>query len=136
MNIEPYLFFNGRCDEAMAFYAALGAQPGVVLRHRDNPAPVPEGAVPAGWEDKVMHATMRIGDTTVMMSDGNADVPAVFDGFRLALNVADAAAANKAFHALSEGGRVDVPLGATFFSPRFGMVTDRFGVGWIVVAAP
>lgn len=140
IQIEPYLFFNGRCDEAIQFYQqTLGAEVQMMLRNREAPAPeggAPEdcGEMPPGMEDKVMHATLRIGNTNVMMSDGLCDGKPVFEGFRLSFNVADAAAADRLFNALGAGGSVQMPLAKTFWSPCFGMLTDRFGVGWMISA--
>ena len=133
IQIEPYLFFNGRCEEAIEFYQqTLGAEVQMMLRHREAP---PTPGVPPGMDDKVMHATLRIGHTNVMMSDGMCDGKAVFEGFRLSFSVADAAAADRIFNALGAGGSVQMPLAKTFWSPCFGMLTDRFGVGWMVSAA-
>jgi PhnB protein len=131
--VHSYLFFNGRCEEAMEFYRnAAGARIGMVLRFSESPEPAPEGMVPPGWENKIMHCDFTIGQTMVMASDGCAESPH-FDGFRLALTVPTQADANRVFHALAEGGTVDMPLGKTFWSPRYGQVTDKFGVGWMVM---
>ncbi len=134
MLIQPYLFFDGRCEEALDFYRrAVGADVEMLMRYRESPDPPPPGMVPPGSEDKVMHASLRIGDTVVMASDGcNAGRPS-FQGFSLSLSVGDEAEADRVFAALSDGGQVQMPLGTTFFSPRFGMLTDRFGVGWMVI---
>lgn len=130
--IEPYLFFGGRCDEALEFYrTALGAEIEMIMRFNENPEPMPPGAVPAGFENKVMHATMRIGASRVMASDGN-EPGAKFEGFSLSLAVPNEAEAERAFAALAKDGTVGMPLGKTFWSPKFGMVTDRFGIGWMV----
>lgn len=135
MKVEPYLFFNGRCDEAIAFYQeALGAELTFLMRMNESPDPIPADALPAGFENKVMHATLRIGDSLVMVSDGNCNEPSGFKGFRLSLAVNDAAAAERAFAALLHGANVTMPLGKTFWSPAFGMLEDRFGVGWMVIA--
>ena len=134
--IQPYLFFGGRCEEALEFYRrALGAEIGMVMRYKDSPDPTPPGMLPAGFENKVMHAEFRIGETTVMASDG-CETATRFAGFSLALNVPTEADADKAFSALSEGGQVRMPLGKTFWSPRFGMLVDRFGVDWLVSTMP
>lgn len=136
MPIEPYLFFNGRCDEAIAFYTrAMGAEASYLIRYRDSPEPPPPGTLPPGFEDKVMHANLRIGDATVMMSDGNRNDGPQFQGFSLCLNLPDATAVHSAFTALSEGGQVVMPPGETFWSPCFGMLTDRFGLGWMLMVA-
>jgi PhnB protein len=129
--IEPYLFFEGRCEEAMAFYEqALGAKVEAVMRYRDNPDGM-HG--PPGMEDKVMHALMRVGGAAVMMSDGHCSGQPGFQGFGLAVTAPEEAAAHRFFAALAEGGEVRMPLGKTFFSPCFGMVADRFGVLWMLI---
>lgn len=130
--IEPYLFFGGRCEEALEFYrAALGASVDFLMRYKDSPEPPPPGMLPAGFEDKVMHATVRIGEAAFMASDGCQE-GGKFDGFSLSLELPTLADVDRAFAALSEGGSVRMPLGKTFWSPRFGMVTDRYGIGWMV----
>ena len=135
MKIEPYLFFEGRCEEAIEFYrTALGAEVQMKMRYKDSPEPCPSGITPPG--DKIMHASLRIGDTVVMASDGDCKGPKSFQGFALSVSVPNEAAADRAFNALSAGGNVIMPPGKTFFSPRFGMVTDRFGVTWMVIVAP
>lgn len=132
--VQPYLFFGGRCEEALAFYrVALGAEVEMMLRFRDSPQP-PPGALQPGFEDKVMHASFRIGTTTLMASDG-CGAGATFSGFSLSLTVASESEADRAVAALSQGGTVSMPLAKTFWSPRFGMVTDRFGIGWMVSVA-
>jgi PhnB protein len=137
MNIEPYLFFEGRCDEAIEFYGrALGAEVTALMRYKDSPEPPPPGMIPPGSESKVMHANLRIGDTTAMVSDGNCSGRPDFRGFSLSITAPDVARANQLFAALAEGGRVQMPLAKTFFSPRFGMVADRFGVSWMVIVMP
>ena len=134
MQIRPYLFFEGRCDEAVAFYEdALGAELGMLMRYRDLPDPQP-GSVPPGGEDKVMHGELRIGEASSLVSDGFCRGQPSFQGFSVALTVPDAETARRRFDALAQGGQVRVPLGPTFFSPAFGMVADRFGVGWMVVS--
>lgn len=134
MTIQPYLFFDGRCDEALEFYKqALGAAVPMLMRFGDAPDQPPPGAMPPGYEKKVMHAEVRIGDAVFMASDGHCGGAARFDGFSLSLTVADEAAARRAFDALAADGEVRMPMGKTFFSPCFGMVADRFGVGWMVI---
>jgi PhnB protein len=136
MQVQPYLFFDGRCDEAIAFYQdALGAKVDVKMRFRDNPDPQP-GMCPPGSEDKVMHASLRVGETVVMCSDGMAAGKPEFKGFSLSLDVPTEAEADRLFAAVGQGGKVVMPLGKTFFSPRFGMVADRFGVVWMVIVVP
>ena len=135
MDVQPYLFFDGRCEEALQFYAqVLGARVESLMRFSECPDPMPEGMMPPGTENKVMHASLRIGGSTIMASDGNCGGNPVFQGMSLALSLPDAAEADRVFHALADGGQVRMPIGKTFFSPRFGMVADKFGVGWMVMA--
>jgi len=134
MVVQAYLFFDGRCEEALGFYQrALGAELEMMMRFKEGPEPSSPGMVPPGSEDKVMHASFRIGDTTVMASDGRCLGKPNFQGFALSITAADEAQADRTFAALADGGQVQMPLGKTFFSPRFGMVTDRFGVSWMVI---
>jgi PhnB protein len=134
MQLHPYLQFDGRCDEAVAFYReALGAEVVMLVRFRDGPDP---GMVPPGAEDKVMHMRLRIGETTVLASDGRCLGKPSFQGFSLSLTVASDAEAERCFTALANGGQVQMPLAKTFFSSRFGMVADRFGVSWMVYVGP
>jgi PhnB protein len=134
MIVEPYLFFEGRCEEAMAFYTrAVGAKVETLMRYGESPEPPPPDMVPPGSQNKVMHARFRIGDSSIMGSDGNCSGKATFGGFCLTLTVASEADAKEKFAALSEGGSVTMPLARTFFSSSFGMLTDRFGVGWMVI---
>jgi PhnB protein len=133
MQVEPYLFFEGRCEEAVEFYRrAAGAEVIMLMRYSESPDPLPPGMVPPGSENKVMHASMRIGGTTVMASDGGCTGQTGFRGFSLAITVPDAATADRLFAGLADGGKVEMPLGKTFWSPHFGMLTDRFGVGWMI----
>jgi PhnB protein len=133
MPIEPYLFFNGRCDEAIAFYQqAIGARVEMLLRYHELPESCPEGPMPPDWKGKIMHASLDINGSRVMMSDGNSPAAPAFHGFALSLPLLDEAAAGRVFTALAEGGHVVMPLGKTFWSPCFGMVTDRFGILWQV----
>ena len=132
MQAQPYLFFDGRADEALAFYQkVLGAKVEMLMRFKENPEPA---ANPPGSAEKVMHCAFRVGDTQVMASDGNCGGKANFQGFSLALSVRDVPEAKRLFAALGEGGQVQMPLSQTFFSPSFGMVADRFGVSWMVLA--
>jgi PhnB protein len=134
MLVQPYLFFGGRCQEAIDFYRdVLGAEVQMLMRFKESPEPPPPGMVPDKWGDKVMHACLKVGDTQVMASDGCATSEPEFKGFSLSLTVPDEAAADRTFAALSDRGKVTMPLGKTFFSPRFGMVVDRFGIGWMVI---
>jgi len=131
MQIQPYLFFDGRAEEALEFYQSkLGAKVEMLMRYKENPEP---GYNPPNSDQKVMHACVRIGDTAVMASDGNCTGKPSFQGFSLSLNANNPAEAERLFKALAEGGQVQMPLGKTFFSPAFGMVADRFGVSWMVV---
>ena len=134
MNIQPYLFFDGRCDEALEFYTKiLGARINMLMRFKDSPEPPPPGCAAPGTENKVMHAEIRIGETVVMVSDGRCAGKAAFQGVSLCLTVAGVVDADRAFNALAAGGEIQMPLAKTFFSPRFGMVADRFGVSWMVI---
>jgi PhnB protein len=134
MQVQPYLFFDGRCEEALEFYRkALGAEVATLMRFKDSPEPAQPGMCPPGSENKVMHASFRIGDTTVMASDGQCTGQPSFKGFALALAASSDAQAEKLFAALADGGQVQMPLTKTFFSSRFGMVGDRFGVSWMVI---
>jgi PhnB protein len=133
--VQPYLFFGGRCDEAMEFYRqALGATVEMVMRFSESPDPPPPGMVPSGFEDKVMHASFKIGDSLLMASDG-CDPQTKFTGFSLSLALPTAEEADRAFAALAEGGQITMPLTQTFWSPKFGMLTDRFGIGWMITVA-
>ena len=133
MLVQPYLNFDGRCEEALEFYrGALGAEVTALMRFKDSPEPHAPGMVPPGAQDKVMHASFRIGDTTVMASDCHAGGRPSFQGFSLSLTLPDGARAERAFAALTDGGQVQMPLGKTFFASRFGVVADRFGVSWMV----
>ncbi len=137
MKVQPYLFFDGRCEEAIDFYKrALGAEVLMLMRFNESPDPPPAGMVAPGSENKIMHAAMRIGETEVMASDGRAMGKPEFKGVTLSLSASSEAEADRLFNALAEGGQVQMPIGKTFFSPRFGMVADRFGVSWMVVTTP
>jgi PhnB protein len=138
VKIEPYLFFDGRCEEAIAFYKeALGAEVLMTMRYKDMPPEAAaQGKMPPEAADKIMHTSLMIGDTRVMAADhcGQGAHPK-FDGFSLSIGASDEATATKMFNALAKGGQVRMPLGKTFFSPCFGMVADKFGVGWMVIVA-
>jgi len=137
MLVQPYLFLDGRCEEAIEFYRkALGAEVEMLMRFKDCPEPALPGMVPSGSENKVMHSCLRIGETRVMASDGHCLGKPNFQGFSLSLTVPNAAEADRVFATLGNGGQVQMPLNKTFFSPRFGMVADRFGVSWMVIVAP
>lgn len=135
MNVQPYLFFDGKCEEALEFYkSAIGAKIDMMMRFSEAPEKPPEGAMPAGSEKKIMHAAFKVGDTQIMASDGHCAGKPSFQGFGLTLNAANDAEADKLFNAVGKGGQVQQPLTKTFFASRFGMVTDRFGVMWMVIA--
>ena len=131
--IQPYLFFGGRCEEAINFYRkAIGAEVDMMMRFSESPEPPPPGMLKAGFEKKIMHSSFRVGDSTIMASDGCGPDESGFKGFSLSISLKTAAEVDRAFAALSEGGQVTMPLSQTFWSPRFGMLTDKFGVGWMV----
>jgi PhnB protein len=130
--IQPYLFFNGRCEEALEFYHhTLGAEVILLLRFKEAPDAPPGDMMPPDWEEKVMHSSFRIGESILMAADGRGETRS-FQGISLTLTLPDADEARRVFIALSEGGSVEMPLGETFWSPCYGMLTDRFGLGWIV----
>ena len=134
MAIQPYLFFEGRCEEAIEFYrAAVGAELVMLMRNKESPD---QSQTAPGTEDKVLHAAFNIGGSMVMASDGYSSGKPEFKGFSLSIDAPDAAGAKRFFDALSKGGSVQLPLQQTFFSPAFGMLTDRFGVGWMVMVQP
>ncbi len=134
MQVQPYLFFDGRCEEAIEFYRrVLRAEVQMLMRFKDSPEPPQPGTCPPGSENKIMHASLRIGETRVMLSDGRCQGRPKFDGFALSVDAPDEKAAERLFAALSDGGEVRMPIAKTFFSPRFGMTADRFGVTWMVI---
>jgi PhnB protein len=131
--ITPYLFFGGRCEEALEFYRqALGAKVNMVMRFNESPDPTPPGMLPPGFESKIMHSELEIRGARLLASDG-CETGSKFNGFRLALTVPSEADARKLFDALAAGGSVEMPLTPTFWSPCYGMVTDKFQVGWMVM---
>lgn len=133
MKVEPYLFFEGRCEEALEFYRkALGAEIVMIMRNKEAPEKPPPGMLPPGTDNKVMHASFVVGDTTVMASDGMCSGQPAFKGVSLSLSVASVAEGERLFKALADGGQVRMPFGKTFWSPGFGMVADRIGVGWMI----
>ena len=137
LSIEPYLFFNGRCEEAIGFYRkALGAEVEMMMRNNESPEPQAPGTVPPGFENKILHASFRIVQTRVMASDGYSPEKAGFQGVSLSISVPNKGQADRMFAALTDGGQVKLPLTKTFFSPAFGMLEDRFGVGWMINVAP
>ena len=137
MLVQPYLFFEGRCEEALEFYGqALGAKVEMMMRYKESPEPCDPKMVPPGSENKVMHATFHVGDSTLMASDGGCSGKPNFGGVSLSLTVPSAEDAARLFQSLGEGGQVQMPLAKTFFSPSFGMVADRFGVSWMIYVSP
>ncbi len=136
MHVQAYLFFDGRCEEAVELYrTAINAEVTSLLRFKDNPEPDSAKMCPTGGEDSVMHCSFRIGDTEILASDGMGSGKPTFAGISLAITVPDEATARQYFAALQEGGgQVQAPLTPTFFSPSFGMVADKFGVSWMIVA--
>lgn len=134
--VQPYLFFDGKCEEAIQFYTrALGAKVNMQMRYKDSPEPPPPGCGPVD-SNKIMHAQFQIGDTVIMASDGRATGSPKFEGFSLSITKQTAAEVEGAFKALADGGRVEMPLAKTFFSELFGMLVDRFGVFWMVLVKP
>lgn len=134
--LQPYLFFDGRCEEAIEFYRkTLGAEVQMLMRFKEAPDPQAAGGCAPGSENKVMHASVKIGDATVLMSDGRCQGKPSFEGFALSLTISEVAEAERLFAALSKGGQVQMPMSKTFFSPAFGMVSDAIGVTWMVYVA-
>jgi PhnB protein len=134
MSVTPYLFLDGRCEEAIEFYKKhLGAEVGMMMRFKDAPA---EAKCAPGHENKIMHACVTINGAPVMLSDGRAENKPEFKGFALSLDAKEAADGERMFNALSQGGQVQMPLMETFFAKTFGMVADKFGVGWMIIAGP
>jgi PhnB protein len=139
MQVQSYLFFDGRCEEALDFYKkSLGAKVEMMMRFKESPEPPQPGSGCGGpgTGDKIMHVSFQVGDTTVMATDGRAEGKPMFQGFALAITANSTADADTMFNALSDGGQVQMPMTKTFFSPRFGMVADKFGVGWMIMVAP
>jgi PhnB protein len=133
MQVQPYLAFEGRCDEAIEFYkTAIGAKVEMLMRFKEAPD---QSMISPGNADKVMHAALRAGDAMILMSDGRCNGSPNFHGIALALSASTDADAERIFGALAEGGKVNMPLTKTFFSSRFGMLSDKFGVGWMVLVA-
>jgi PhnB protein len=133
MLVQPYLNFDGRCDEALEFYKnAIGAKVGMLMRFKDAPD---QSMISPGSENKVMHSAFQVGETTIMASDGRCTGKANFHGIALSIMASSEAEADKLFSGLAEGGQVTMPLSKTFFSPKFGMLSDKFGVGWMILVA-
>lgn len=137
MLVQSYLFFNGRCEEAVNFYRkALGAEVTMMMRFKENPEPMGDGCGPSGVPipgENIMHASFKIGETEVMASDGMGGGKPEFKGFSLSLTAASDAEAKRLFDALADGGKVEMPLTKTFYASSFGMLADRFGVSWMVI---
>jgi PhnB protein len=132
MQVQPYLFFDGRAEEAIDFYkSTLGAEVIMLMRFKESPDP---NACAPGTLEKVMHAALKIGDATVMASDGRCEGKPNFQGFALSIQAKDDAEAERMFAALGTGGQVQMPMTKTFFASKFGMVADKFGVGWMILA--
>jgi PhnB protein len=135
MLVQSYLFFEGRCEEALEFYKkAIGAEVKMIMRMKESPEPPPPGMCPPGSDDTIMHAEFSVGETLLMASDGRVSGKPSFKGVSLAITTKTEAEANRLFNALGEGGTVEMPMAKTFFSPAFGGVSDRFGVSWMVLA--
>ena len=136
--IQPYLFFGGRCEEALDFYkSAIGAEVQMLMRYSDCPDPTPPGMLPAGYENKVMHASFKVGGSVILASDGCGGEESLgFRAFSLSLALATVAETENAFNALAAGGEVTMPLSKTFWSSHFGMLKDKFGMGWMITVAP
>jgi PhnB protein len=134
--VQPYLFFDGKCEEALAFYTkALGAQVQFQMRFKDSPEPPAPGCAPPDT-NKIMHAQFQVGQSVLMCSDGRCTGNPKFEGTALSLSLPTEAEVERAFKALADGGRVEIPLAKTFFSASFGMVVDKFGVFWMVLVTP
>ena len=135
VSIQPYLSFGGRCEEAIEFYRkALGAEVRMMMRFKE--APEKQTDMPECFQDKIMHASLQIGDSVLMASDGRCEGAQAFEGFSISIQLADEAEAERVFAALSDGGLVTMPLEQTFWAPKFGMLQDRFGVGWMINVMP
>lgn len=137
MQVQPYLSFEGRAEEAIEFYKkAVGAKVTMLMRNKESPDKPPPGMLPPGSEQKIMHSALTIGDSVVMATDGRVSGKPKFDGISLSLTAKDDAEAKKLFNNLAEGGQVTMPLNKTFFASSFGMLNDKFGVSWMVIAGP
>jgi len=131
MNVQPYISFEGRAQEAIDFYkTALGAEVEVVMQFKDAP---PDMQANMPNKDKVMHSAFKVGDTTIMATDGQCSGKSEFSGITLTIQANSDAEAEKLFNALAQGGKVNMPMSETFFATRFGMVADKFGVSWMVI---
>ena len=136
-SVQPYLFFRGRCEEAIDYYKkTLGAEVDVMLRFRDNPDKPGRDQVPAELDDRIMHASLRIAGAEIMMSDGMKSGPLDFACMSLSLSVPSEAECERLYNALAADGTVQMPIGPTFFARRFGAVADKFGVSWMIMVPP
>ena len=134
MNVQPYLYFGGKSEEAIDFYkGAIGAKVEMLMHFKDMPGD--KSMIPPGGESKVMHACIKVGDSPIFLSDGNCDGKPAFSGITLTINATSDAEADKLFTALGQGGQIQMPIAETFFATRFGMVADKFGVSWMVINA-
>ena len=132
MKVQPYVFFDGKCDEALQFYQrALGAKVNALMRFSEAPD---QSQVKPESKNKVMHAAFQVGETEILASDGYCLGAPAFQGFALTIHAADSAEALKLFTAIAEGGKIQMPLDKTFFAASFGMAVDKFGVNWMVIA--
>ena len=135
MNVQPYVFFDGKCEEALEFYkGAIGAKVEMMMRFSENPDKPDPAMMPPSSDNKVLHAAFKVGDTQILASDGHCTGKPSFQGFALTISAANDAEAEKLFNAVGKGGQIQMPLAKTFFASRFGMVTDRFGVVWMVIS--
>ena len=136
MSVTPYLFLDGRCEEAIEFYKKnLGAEVGMMMRFKEAP-PDPNHKPAPGTENKIMHACITINGAPLFLSDGECSGNSKFQGFSLSLDATDKADGERMFSALAQGGQVRLPMTETFFAKSFGMVADKFGIGWMVIAGP
>jgi PhnB protein len=130
MTPHPYLLFDGRCAEAFRFYAeCLGGEVVMAMTYGGSPL---AGMAPADWGDKILHATLRLGDQTLGGADPPPDRYHPPAGFAVTFDIDAPAEADRVFAALAAGGRIEVPIGETFWAARFGMLTDRFGIPWMI----
>ena len=130
MRVESYLFFKGQCEEAMNFYKdTVGLEVLFMMRFSESPD---QSMTQPGMEDKIMHASVKIGDTPLMMSDGDCNGEMEFKGSSLSIGLDNEDEAKRIFDAMSAGGTVTMPLMKTFWSPCFGMFKDKFGIDWMI----
>jgi len=131
MQVQPYLFFDGRCDEALDFYKkTLGAKVDMLMRFKEAPD---QSMVTPESREKVMHCALHVGDNQILASDGRCMGKPNFQGFALAITAKDDVEAERLFGALGDGGQVQMPMSETFFASKFGIVADKFGASWMVL---